>query len=363
MKEIAVNSWSDRRILDLFGIDAPIVQAPMAGASTPQMAIAVSQAGGLGSLPAAQYDAAGLGQALEAVRGATNRPINLNFFCHKTPAPDPVRDMAWRARLAPYYVEAGLDPAAPVTPGGRSPFDEAFCALVETHRPKVVSFHFGLPEQALLARVKAAGCLVIASATTVAEAVWLEAHGCDAVIAMGLEAGGHRGSFLTEDMAAQAGTFALVPQVVDAVTVPVIAAGGVADARGIVAALALGASAVQIGTAYLFTPEAKIPTTHRQALKAARDDNTAVTNLFTGRPARGVINRLMRELGPLSDLPPAFPTAGGALAPLRAKAEAEGRSDFTNLWSGQAARLGREMPAGELTTTLAREALALLGRR
>jgi len=212
----------------------------------------------------------------------------------------------------------------------------------------------------LVQRVKAAGAKVISSATTVAEAVWLEQHGCDAVIATGAEAGGHRGSFLTQDMAAQPGTFALVPQVADAIRVPVIAAGGIADARGIVAALALGASAAQIGTAYLFCPEAKISQVHRQALEAAADDNTQMTNVFTGRPARGVINRLMREVGPLSALAPAFPTAGGPLAPLKAQAEAQGSGDFSSLWSGQAARLAPRMPAGELTRTLAREALARL---
>jgi nitronate monooxygenase len=232
---------------------------------------------------------------------------------------------------------------------------------VEKARPEVVSFHFGLPESALLARVTATGAKIIASATTVAEARWLDEHGVDAIIAMGVEAGGHRGNFLSDDMARQVGIFALVPQMVDAVKVPVIAAGAIADARGIVAALALGASAVQIGTAYLFSPEAKVPAVHREALETAADDNTMVTNVFTGRPARGIINRLMREVGPLSAEAPSFPLAGGALAPLRAKAEASGSGDFTNLWSGQAARLARAMPAGELTRTLAAEALARLG--
>ncbi|MBB6250332.1 NAD(P)H-dependent flavin oxidoreductase [Nitrospirillum iridis] len=355
-----MTAWPDRRILDLFGIDKPILQAPMANATTPAMAMAVSEAGGLGSLPAAQYTLDGLRAAVAEVRRGTKRPYNINFFCHTPPVPDPARLMAWRARLAPYYVELGLDPEATPPAGGRTPFDADFCTLVEEVKPPVVSFHFGLPGKLLLDRVKASGAKVIASATTVAEARWLEHHGVDAVIAMGLEAGGHRGNFLSDDMATQVGTFALVPQVADAVTVPVIAAGGIADARGIVAAMMLGASAVQIGTAYLFSPEAKIPEVHRQALESATDDGTALTNLFTGRPARGFVNRLMREVGPLSTDPTAFPTAGGALAPLRAKAEAAGSGDFTNQWAGQAARLSRSLPAGELTAVLAQEALALL---
>ncbi|WP_424137899.1 NAD(P)H-dependent flavin oxidoreductase [Roseomonas chloroacetimidivorans] len=343
----------DRRILDLFGIELPIIQAPMAGATTPEMVIAASEAGGLGSLPAAQYAAGPFREAVAAVRAGTSRPINLNFFAHVMPPEDPARQAAWRARLAPYYAEAGLNPAMPVPAGGRAPFDADFCAVVEEFRPEVVSFHFGLPEAELLARVRAAGCKVMSSATTVAEAVWLAEHGVDAVIAQGFEAGGHRGNFLTHDMATQLGTMALVPQVVDAVGVPVIAAGGIADRRGVLAAFALGAAAVQVGTAYLFTPEAKIPAAHRAALGRAARDGTALTNLFTGRPARGVVNRIMREVGPLSDLAPPFPTAGGALAPLRARAEAEGRDDFTNLWSGQAAALAKEIPAGELTRQLA----------
>jgi nitronate monooxygenase len=355
-----MSAWPDRRILDLFGIELPIIQAPMAGASTPQMAIAVSEAGGLGSLPCALYTPAQLREALDSIRKGTSKPINLNFFCHTPARVDAARSMAWRARLALYYVEQGLDPEAPVPVSNRAPFDSDFCELVEAYRPEVVSFHFGLPEATLLERVKATGAKVISSATTVAEARWLEVHGCDAIIAMGYEAGGHRGSFLTLDMSCQVGTFALVPQVADAVKVPVIAAGGIADARGIVAALALGAAAVQIGTAYLFCPETMIPAVHRQALKEADADNTMVTNVFTGRPARGIVNRVMREIGPLSSLAPDFPLAGGALAPLRAKAEAAGSGDFTNLWSGQAARLARELPAGELTRILADEALARL---
>jgi len=355
-----MSDWPDRRVLDLFGIDLPIVQAPMAGATTPQMVIAVSEAGGLGSLPCAQLSLEQARAGLDLIRGGTSRPINLNFFCHTPPVTDPARALAWRARLAPYYAEFGLDPETPVPAVGRAPFDDDFCGLVESFRPKVVSFHFGLPEQAWLDRVKATGAKIISSATTVSEARYLEARGCDAVIAMGMEAGGHRGNFLVDDMARQVGTFALVPQIVDAVKVPVIAAGAIADARGIVAAFALGAAAVQIGTAYLLSPEAKIPAAHRAGLKIANDDDTMITNVFTGRPARGIVNRLMRDLGPLSAIAPDFPLAGVALAPLRAKTEPFGIDDFVNMWSGQAARLALEMPAGELTRRLAADALTRL---
>ncbi|HVN28682.1 MAG TPA: nitronate monooxygenase family protein, partial [Candidatus Binataceae bacterium] len=351
--------WPDRRILDLCGIELPIILAPMAGPGTPELAIAVSEAGGLGSLPCAQLSADGVRSALQMIRRATSRPINVNFFCHTPPTPDPARAMAWRARLALYYVELGLDPEAPLPEATRKPFDSELCSIVEEFKPEVVSFHFGLPERGLLERVRATRARVISSATTVTEAKWLEERGCDAIIAMGLEAGGHRGNFLTDDITRQVGTFALLPQVADAVKVPVIAAGAVGDARGIVAAFALGASAVQIGTAYLFCPEAKVPSLHREALKSAADDDTQVTNVFTGRPARGIVNRVMREVGPVSRDTPAFPLASSALAPLRSKSEPTGSTDFMNLWSGQAARLARrDLSARELTLALAKEALA-----
>jgi nitronate monooxygenase len=351
-------AWPDRRILDLFGIGLPIIQAPMANFSTPEMAIGAAEAGGLGSLACASLSPEQMRAATAAIRKATSRPLNMNFFCHTPPPPDPVREAAWRAKLVPYYREFGIDPDATVPGVARKPFDNDACALVEELRPEIVSFHFGLPEEALLKRVMAIGAKILSSATTVAEARWLEAHGCDAVIAMGAEAGGHRGNFLTHDMARQVGTFALVPQVADAVKIPVIAAGGIADGRGIAAALALGASAVQIGTAYLFCPEAKVSIPHARALAAATEEDTEVTNLFTGRPARGIVNRLMRELGPLSPDAPAFPLASGALAPLKVKAEATDSGDFSNLWSGQAARLAKSMPAKDLTRLLAENALA-----
>jgi nitronate monooxygenase len=350
--------WNDRRILDLFGIELPIIQAPMAGANLSDMVIAVSEAGGLGSLPCALLSHDKAREELSRIRQKTSKPINVNFFCHRVPAVDAEREAAWKRRLKDYYLEFGLDPDMPTPPSARAPFDETFLSLVEEFRPEVVSFHFGLPQQDLLKRVKDTGAKVLSSATTVDEARWLEGQGCDAIIAQGFEAGGHRGIFLTDDISTQVGTMALVPQVADAVKVPVIAAGGIADARGIVAAFALGASAVQIGTAYLFTPEATISPVHRQALKGADAEKTALTNLFTGRPARGIVNRVMREVGPISTLAPDFPLAGGALAPLRQKSEPLGSGDFMSLWSGQAARLSHELPAGELTKRLAQEVLA-----
>jgi nitronate monooxygenase len=359
--------WPDRRLLDLFGIDVPIVLAPMAGAMDNELAAAVAQGGGLGSLPAAMLNPDSLRAQVETFRAAApGKPVNLNFFAHKPPVPNNARENAWRETLKPYYVEFGIDPAAPVAASIRAPFNDAFCAAVEEIKPAVVSFHFGLPEAALIARVKAAGCKVIASATTVAEARVLEEAGCDAVIAQGSEAGGHRGMFLAQDLvkglAHQVGTFALVPQVADAVDVPVIAAGGIGDARGIAAAFALGAAGVQMGTAYLHCPESKVSALHRAALRGAADDGTVITNVISGRPARGFLNRLMREVGPVSDAVPAFPLAGGALAPLNAKALAQGSPDFATMLAGQAAGLGTERPARELTAALAAQAQELLKR-
>jgi nitronate monooxygenase len=354
--------WPDRRLLELFGIEHPIVLAPMAGAMDTDLAIAVAEAGGLGSLPVAMIDETKMRAQMATFRAATTRPINLNFFAHRPPELNNAREHAWRERLKPYYTEFGIDPAAPVPSTNRTPFDAALCAAVEEIKPEVVSFHYGLPETALIKRVKRAGCVVMSSATTVAEARWLEANGCDAVIAQGYEAGGHRGMFLTDNLAAQVGTFALVPQIVDAIMLPVIATGGVTDARGIAAALSLGASGVQLGTAYLFCPESKVLAPHRQALKAAHDDDTVLTNVMTGRPARGFINRVMRELGPITDIAPEFPLAAGALAPLHAKAQAQGSGDFSAMWAGQAASLGRDLPARELTAKLADEAQALMRR-
>ena len=352
--------WPNRALLNLLDIELPVIQAPMAGANGSAMAIAASEAGGLGSLPCAMLDVEGIRTEIGIIRQQTAKPINVNFFCHTPPKPDPERDQAWQVLLAPYYTELGLDASATAPAANRAPFDEAMCKLVEELKPEVVSFHFGLPARALFDRAKAAGSVALSSATTVEEARWIEDNGCDAIIAQGCEAGGHRGMFLGDNIAMQPGIFALVPQIADAVSVPVIAAGGIGDGRGIAAAFALGAAGVQIGTAYLFTPESLISDLHRAALREARDDGTALTNLFSGRPARGLMNRVMREIGPMSDMAPAFPSAGRALAPLKAKAEADGTADFSSLWAGQAAPLAREKGTSELTRQLAEDAAECL---
>ncbi|MDP5367758.1 MAG: nitronate monooxygenase [Paracoccaceae bacterium] len=341
----------------------PILQAPMAGAGDHRLALAVAGAGGLGALPCAMLTPDRIRAEVAAFRAQSDKPLNLNFFCHAAPELDADGLAAWQQRLAPYYREQGLDPATPAPLSNRAPFDATLCALVEELRPEVVSFHFGLPASDLFDRVKATGARVLASATTVAEAVWLDSRGCDAIIAQGAEAGGHRGMFLTEDVATQIGTLSLVPQVVDAVRCPVIAAGGIADGRGIAAAFMLGAAAVQVGTAYLFCPEATISPPHRKALAEGHARETALTNVFTGRPARGMVNRVMREQGFMSDAAPAFPLAGGALAPLRAATEPAGSGDFMPLWSGQSAGLCRAASAADLTRALAADAKALLARQ
>jgi nitronate monooxygenase len=335
------------------GLELPIIQAPMAGVQDSALALAVCNAGGLGSLPAAMLAPDELARQLGLLAAGTDRPWNVNFFAHTPPLPDPAREAAWRERLAPYYREFGVDPAAiPVGPG-RQPFDVRAAELVEQFRPAVVSFHFGLPADELLARVKATGAFVMSSATTVAEARWLESWGIDAVIAQGLEAGGHRGMFLSDDLTTQVGIFALLPQIVAAVRCPVIAAGGIATPEGVAAARALGAAAVQVGTAYLNCPEATTGVLHRAALSGEAARHTALTNLFSGRPARGIVNRVMRDIGPLCAAAPAFPLATAAIVPLRAASEKLGRSDFTPLWCGQNP-LCPNQPAAEITRWLAR---------
>jgi nitronate monooxygenase len=351
--------WPDYRIQNLFGIELPIIQAPMAGVAFSEMAVAVSDAGGLGSLACALLTPEQITREFKVIRSRTQKPINLNFFSHQQPRVRAERNAAWMRVLEPYFVELGLDPTtARASPGGGA-FDSTMCDLVAELRPDVVSFHFGLPEKALVARVRASGARILSTATTVQEARWLEMEGCDAIVAQGFEAGGHRGMFLTDDISTQIGTVALVPQVVDSVNVPVIAAGGIADARGIAAAFALGAAAVQIGTAYLLSPEARISPLYRQVL-SNDEQHTVLTNIFTGRPARAITTRMVREIGPMSTLVPDFPLAAAFTAPLRDAAEANRATDFTAMWSGQSASLARELTAREITRRLASETLARL---
>ncbi len=377
-----------RHLCNLLGITQPLIQAPMAGVQGSALAIAVSQAGGLGSLPCAMLSPEQIKAELQTIRAATRHgtgdalPYNLNFFCHASPPPDvatPQREAAWRALLAPYYAEHGVDAAGIPTGPGRAPFSDALCDLIAPFKPPIVSFHFGLPAPHLVERIKAWGGKVLSSATTVAEAQWLASHGADAIIAQGLEAGGHRGMFLLSDahephhglshtfpgdwrneLATQQGTFTLLPQILAAVNVPVIAAGGIASAQGVQAAFALGASFVQIGTAFMLCPEATTSAVHRAALTQSamhpHQHHTELTTLFTGRPARGITNRLMRELGAINRAAPAFPTSTAAIAPLRAAAEKIGLADFSPLWSGQNASGCRAVPAAELMRSLLKAA-------
>lgn len=339
----------------LLGIELPIIQAPMAGVQTSALAIAVSNAGGLGSLPCATLSSDVMWQALRTLQSQTSQPFNVNFFCHKPPTPSAERETAWRKLLAPYYQEVGLDQGQITAGAARNPFNHEAADVLEEFRPAVVSFHFGLPAADLLARVRGWGSKILCSATTVAEARWLEEQGVAAIIAQGVEAGGHRGMFFSNDPTTQVGTMALVPQIVAAVRVPVIAAGGIADARGVAAALKLGAAGVQLGTAYLLCPDATTSNVHRAALKSESARHTALTNVFTGRPARSIVNLLMRELGSINALAPEFPLAAAALAPLRTHSESHGSGEFSPLWSGQNASGCREIPAAELTRQLMSE--------
>jgi nitronate monooxygenase len=333
---------------------SPLVQAPMAGVQGSQLAIAVSRAGGLGSLPCAMLSPAQIQEELFVIRAALGVAgrFNVNFFCHDESAFDAKRESAWQAALTPYYREFEIDPPSISPIAGRSPFGDALADLIEPFYPPVVSFHFGLPKAHLVERAKAWGACVLSSATTVEEAKWLEAHGVDAIIAQGLEAGGHRGMFLSTSLTTQVGLHSLVPQIAAAVSVPVIAAGGIASAEGVRASRALGAAGVQVGTAFLLCDEATTSTVHRAALESAQGAHTALTNCFTGRPARGIVNRLMRELGPMSPVAPAFPFAGAALSPLRAKAESVGSGDFSPLWSGQNVSGCKPVPAAQVVESM-----------
>jgi len=345
-------SAATRAFLALTGARLPIVQAPMANFAGTELAIAAIGAGAVGSLPCAVLDGETVVAQAATVRAAASGPLNLNFFCHKLgPAPD---ETVWRQSLARFYAEEGVAPPT-ASPPLRRPFDAALADAVEAARPEIVSFHFGLPEAALLDRVRATGARIFGNATTLAEALWLVDHGCDAVIAQGFEAGGHAGHFLSGHQ--PVGLFALVRQIVERVRVPVIAAGSVADAHGAAAAIALGAAAVQVGTAYLRTPEARPSAVHRKRLETATADDSVFTNIFTGGLARGLRNAVIDSLGAVSDAAPPFPYASAALAPLRAHAEAQGRDDFSPLWAGQGVALARAEPAAALTERLGTAAL------
>ena len=345
-----------------------LIQAPMAGSQNHRLAAAVLQAGGLGSLPAAMLTAEQLQNELSAFKNsiaaengkanatasqwASFLPLNVNFFCHTPPPKQLDKETAWRQTLSPLYLAHDIDPQSVGSGPGRAPFSEESLKLIGQFKPAVVSFHFGLPKAQWVQQLKNWGLQIWSSATTVEEAKWLEQQGGDAIIAQGLEAGGHRGMFLTEDISTQVGTMSLLPQLAKAVTLPIIAAGGISSPAAVSAAKTLGASAVQVGTAFLTSHEATTSALHRQALLSASAQHTALTNLFSGRPARGIVNKFMRDFGPLNAQAPSFPLATAAVAPLRAAAEARGLSDFSPLWSGQNASDCEALPAADITHKL-----------
>jgi nitronate monooxygenase len=339
-------------ITHLFGTKLPIIQAPMAGVQNSALAIAVSNAGGLGSLPCAMLTPDSIRGELAEMKAKTDQPFNVNFFCHEPPTIDPVLEMAWRNLLIPYYKEFDIDSNLISSGAGRNPFSVEAADLLSEFEPAVISFHFGLPSIDLITRVRTWGAKIISSATTVEEARWLEAHGVDAIIAQGVEAGGHRGMFLTNDLKSQISTFDLLVQIIQAVKLPVIAAGGIADANGVAKAMMLGAAGVQVGTAYLLCPEATTSQVHRAALKSDAASDTVITNLFTGRPARCMVNRFIKECGVINDVVPPFPLAASAIAPLRTKAEGNGSGDFSPLWAGANAHKCKELSAAEITRGL-----------
>ena len=338
---------------NFLGVDLPIVQAPMAGIQDQALPIAVSLAGGLGSLPCAMLSAGKMREQLSIVRSETDRPLNTNFFCHNSPELSKAREFKWREELQPYFSEFGINVEDIPESAGRRAFSHEVADTLEEFRPEVVSFHFGLPPADLLRRVQSWGSVVLSSATTLREALWLEEHGVDAIIAQGLEAGGHRGMFLTGDITTQIGTFALLPQILEKVRIPVIAAGGIATARGVAAALSMGAVAVQCGTAYLLCDEAKTSEIHRAAIRSDASGHTALTNIFSGRPARSIVNRVISEIGPINLHTPDFPLAGAAISAIRSLSEAAGSGDFSPLWCGQNASGSKAVSAREITMNLA----------
>ena len=339
-------------MLTFLGSELPLIQAPMAGVQDSELALAVCEAGGIGSIPCAMLNEQQLRKELDHISQHTDRPYNVNFFCHKLPEQNNNKEQAWQQCLAPYLQEFAVDPTAIPSGTSRQPFSADRLEIIAKYKPAIVSFHFGIPEAALIERIKSWGGMVISTATTIAEAHWLELHGCDAIIAQGIEAGGHRGMFLSDDLSTQCGTLALLPQIVHAVKVPVIAAGGMSDASTVKAALDLGASAVQVGTAYLLCDEAKTSALHRAAIKSERAQHTAITNVFTGRPARGIVNRAISELGPINTNAPDFPLAANIMGTIKQKAEQSDCCDFSALWCGQNASGCHGIPAKALTQLL-----------
>jgi len=342
-------------ITTLFNIKLPLIQSPMAGAQDSELCIAVSNAGALGSLPCAMLNTEMIEQEVFKIRNATKNPINLNFFCHQALDFSEEKETLWRQNLAPYYNEHNIDAPPIKSTMGRRPFNSESLSLIERLKPEVISFHFGLPEAALWDRLRDCGAKLISTATTLAEALYLKSQGVDAVISQGLEAGGHRGHFLDSNLSLQLPNEQLLAKLVGHLNIPVISAGGIFDSSSVKAAMDQGAAGVQVGTSYLLCNESRISPLHRQALQSNLAKETALTNLFSGRPARGIINRLMKEMGPLNTIAPNFPMAGSATLSLRKAAEAAGSIDFTPLWSGVNNQGCQEISATEMTQLLVKE--------
>lgn len=351
-------------LTERLGITHPIIQAPLAGGGdTPDLVAAVCEAGAIGFIGAADPTPAQIVEVARAVRAKTSRPFGINLFAPLPPPVPPTNMAAALAQVAPFFAELGLVPPASIPATGGFVFDEQLAAALDSGAA-AFSFTFGILPAGAIAAIKAQGMLLMGTATTVEEAVALEKAGVDAVVAQGSEAGGHRGSFAGGFDAGMVGTMALVPQIADAVAVPVIASGGIMDGRGIAAALALGASAVQLGTAFLTCDEAGIPDAYKAAILSAGEDETRLTRAFSGRPARGIVNRFMTEIerADATDAILPFPLQNALTRPLRAAAAKARRAEFLSLWAGQGVRLARRQSAAALVARLAAETTAALAR-
>ncbi|MFC5698913.1 NAD(P)H-dependent flavin oxidoreductase [Pseudomonas sp. GCM10022186] len=344
-------------ITQLLGIEHPIIQAPMVGVSTPALAAAVSNAGALGSIGIGASTPAQARVMLAETRALTDGPFNVNLFCHRPAKADPKREGAWLEHLHPFFAEFGAEPPAAIREIYKSFLDDPdMLQMLLEERPAVVSFHFGLPPGDWIRALKAAGIRLLASATTLEEARLVEAAGVDAIVAQGVEAGGHRGVFEPEKGDAGIGTLALLRLIARHCSLPVIAAGGIMDGQGISAALALGAQGVQLGTAFVPCPESAANAAYRAALKSERAHHTRITAVISGRPARGMVNRLWTDLDTLAaPALPDYPTTYDAAKALHAAAIARGCNDFAVQWAGQGAPLARELPAAELVKLLVEE--------